>query len=145
MICPKCGANNAKDPLQCIRCGYIFPEYIEKHDIDMTRTGAKKTEEQKRLEAIQRFNAKQSANNGRRPSEQPVNNVPRQNINVSPRPVQTMQPVQTQPNKIKKIHFIGRNGINRADDIVECLITTIEFSAILGVIYAIVIFLQFRQ
>ena len=164
MICPKCGANNPKDPLQCIRCGYIFPEYIAKHEIDMTRTSSRKSEDEKRVEAIKRFNAKQNgvrpSNNGLRPTAQRpqapaaanglkpgtkeyYSSVTRQVAMENKAKEQELE-YSPMPTKIQKVHFIGRNGINRVDDIQECLITPLEFCGIVGVIYFIVIFFNIQ-
>lgn len=152
MICPKCGSNNPKDPLQCIRCGYIFPEYIKAHDIDMNRTTHKKTEEEKRADAIMKFNMRNKpaasrtpiVNNGYKPGTVEYNEVlAKQNVQVE-NLSNTQTNIPQVPTKIKKIRFIGRNGINRIDDLQECLATTIEFCCIVCIIYLLINFLPLK-
>lgn len=122
MICPRCNANNAKDPLQCIRCGYIFPEYIKKHNIDMNRGVSKEDKaEQKRVEAIKNFAPKQ---NGLNPKSQKYAEVVQKqanlsNTNTNINVVQINRPQP--PTKLKMDKIIGRNGINRTEDLKECL------------------------
>ena len=123
MICPKCGSNNPKDPLQCIRCGYIFPEYISKHNIDVSRS-KKDREEQKRVEAIRNF----------KPTSK-VSRIPIHPTSVTPRVTNVSneeeKPQVVAPTKIKRIIYMGRNGINRFDDIKECFIVSIIYTGII--------------